>query len=622
MSSSLVQSSASRLRRLRVDVGTIITVGVLGQAVLLIGLGYWGAQRIVGTLAASVHRSDHQRVEDKTRAFLDKGVAVARTMAAIPQLEPAGPTSQASAASLWALLSETPELDSVYVADEAGRMLMALRYPQPAVRHIVREKDVTQERWEFKLPDAPGRDARSRFVTQHSSIRQTQYNPLARRWYQGAVSTGQPIWTEPYVFDAARELGVTYAIPLRLRTLEGERVSVVAADVTLGRLSDFVRQFSRAGYGDSALLSARGDVLARSDAEGVPAALAPPQDGVLADILKEHQRLGTSGEEFGVSVDGEDYLVRHSSLPSTGWRLVSWVPERKVLGGVRDAVGWGILMALVFLALTLLLSLKMARGITRPIESLARNARRIGQLDLHDLPRVPSRLLEIQHLDQALDESARGLQAFMKFAPVDVVSKLLAQGHALTPSGEPRELTIMFTDVRGFTQIAESVPAAQLMHQMTRYFNVLAQVIAEHGGTIDKFIGDALMVLWGAPVELAQPQLQACRAALALQRAVDALNAEWQRDGLPRFPTCIGIHTGPVVAGVLGADDRLAYTALGDTVNVASRVENLNRRFGTRILISDTTRAGLDGSLVMRAIGSVQLRGRQQELEVWELMES
>ena len=203
--------TVSRLRRLRVDVGTIITVGVLGQAALLIGLGYWGAQRIVGTLAASVHRADHQRVEDRIRAFLDKGVAVARTMAAAPQLEPAGPASAPSAALMWALLAETPELDSVYVADERARMLMVLRYPQPAVRHIVREAGATRERWDFKLPDSEGGDARSRYVTQRTDERHTQYNPLARRWYQQAVGSGQPVWTAPYVFDAAHELGVTYA---------------------------------------------------------------------------------------------------------------------------------------------------------------------------------------------------------------------------------------------------------------------------------------------------------------------------------------------------------------------------------------------------------------------------
>ena len=130
------------------------------------------------------------------------------------------------------------------------------------------------------------------------------------------------------------------------------------------------------------------------------------------------------------------------------------------------------------------------------------------------------------------------------------------------------------------------------------------------------------LILGDAPLTLAQPELQACRAALALHQALDALNAQWRVEGLPEFTTCIGIHTGPVVAGVLGADDRLSYTALGDTVNVASRIEGLNRQLGTRVLISETTRAGLDGQLPTRVIGTMPLRGRHTPLEVSELLPS
>ena len=615
-------ASVSRVRRLRVDVGTIITLGVLGQAALLIGLGYWGAERIVGTLASSVHRADHQRVEDRIRAFLDRSVTVAHTMAAAPTLAPAGRDSDDSAELMWALLSEAPELDSVYVADAAGRMLMVLRYPQPVVRHIERMTGITHERWEFKRPESDGGDARSRFVTQRTAVRESQYDPLARRWYQQAVGRQRAIWTEPYVFDAARELGVTYALPLPPSDKSTAPAMVVAADVTLGRLSDFVRQFSRSGLGDSALLSASGMVLARSDQVGVPQALVPPHGGVLGVLAQQLRRQPPERRGFDARVDGQTYLVQASTVPATGWTLLSWVPERAVLGRLRDGVVWGFAAALAFLVLMLLMSWRVARGITQPIERLARNARRIGRLQVRNLPRVNSRLLEIQHLDQALDDSARGLQAFMKFAPVDVVNQLVAQGHTLRPGGESRVLTIMFVDVRGFTQIAESVPVEQLVQQLTRFFNVAARVIASFGGTIDKFIGDGLMVLWGAPLELARPELQACKAALGLQRAMDTQNARWRRSGLPEFAIGIGIHTGPVVAGVLGAADRLAYTALGDSVNVASRVEGLNRQLGTRILLSETTRAGLDGHLPTRVIGTMPLRGRQTPLDVSELLES
>lgn len=607
----------SRLRRLRVDLGTIITVGVLGQALLLIGLGYWGVQRVVSTLATSVHQADHQRVEEQIRAFLDKGVAVARIMAATPGLEPVGKGTAASTTLMWTVLTETPELDSVYVADSLGRMLMVLRYPQPAVRYIERGADRTTERWEYVAGDNPA----SRPIGLRIDQRQTQYNPLARAWYQGAIATSRPFWTAPYVFDAARELGVTYAIPLYPQDGLHEPIRVVAVDFTLGLLSDFVGQFSRAGYGHSAVLSGEGAVLARSDRSERLATLAPATDGVLGAIgaaLRDGQR--SSG--FPVRYDGETYLVQTSRLARTEWTVVSWVPEREVLGRLREGVWWALAAALAFLLLAFAISLRVARGITRPIERLARNARLLGQLRVGELRRVDSRVLEIQDLDHALAESGRALRAFAKFVPVDVLRQLVDQGHDLKPSGELREITVMFSDVRGFTRVAEGLPAEQVVAQLTRYFNVAAEVIGRFGGTIDKFVGDGILVLWGAPAELPDAAVQACRAALALQQAFDALGAEWRAAGLPSFDTCIGIHTGPVVAGVLGSADRLSYTALGDTVNVASRVQELNRQLGTRILISETTAAALQGRLPARPMGSVPLRGRQALLQVSELLEA
>ena len=607
-------------RRLRVDLGTLITVGVLGQATLLIGLGYWGVQRIVGTLASSVHQADHQRVEQQIRALLDKGVSAARILAATPDLQPVGSASNPSARLLWTVLSETSELDSAYVADDAGHMLMVLRYPAPAVRRITAHADYTTERWEFKMAEGYGGSVNERFATQRVEERQSSYNPLQRPWYQGAKRTGRPYWTEPYLFNEARELGVTYAIAEQRIAAGEDQTRVVAVDLTLGRLAEFVRQFSRTGFGHSALLSANDEVLARSDQPERQLALHPPQGGVLEAILDELRRAPDVRTQFEVRFNDQTHLVRSSLVARTGWTLVSWVPEREVLGRLREGVLWALGTALLFLVLTLMLSLRMARGVTRPVERLARNARLIGQLRGDAMQRVDSPILEIHHLDQALDESARALAAFTKFAPVGIVRKLVEQGQSLSPGGELRELTVMFTDVRGFSRIAESLPAEPLVQQMTRYFNVASEVIERFGGTIDKFLGDGILVLWGAPAHLPDAPLQACRAALALQQALDVLNAEWAAQGLPRFDTGIGIHTGPVVVGVLGSDERLGYTVLGDTVNVASRVEGLNPGLGTRILISAATASALGGRLRTRIIGSMTLRGRQHPLQVSELL--
>lgn len=622
-------ASSPRLRRFRVDVGTIISAVVLVQSLLLVALGYWGAQRLVTRIGESAHQADHARIEDKTIAYLAKAVSVVTAMGESPSMQAARQGSAQTSELLWTLLEQSPELDAVYAANTEGNMLMVMRYPTPAVRYITSRSGITTETWEYKPNQGTkggGTDnTQQRYRTERIEAFRSSYDPRKRVWFQSALANkGTAVWTPPYVFAASQELGVTYAMPTLRSDASGRSESlVVAGDVTLGRLSEFVRQFSRGGYGDSALLSAENHVLARSDVPGKVQKLEAPTTGVLGAIHTHLRAEGNTGtaSSMGFTIDhgGQRYLVRASHITSTGWHLISWVPEDRILGGLRQAVWWSVALVLVSLSVILLVSLQLSKLITTPVENLSGIARRIGRFDLEGLPRVQSRVLEIQHLDQALDDSARGLRAFGKFVPVDVVNQLIDEGHALTPSGGPRRITVMFTDVEGFTRISEAIDSKILVDQLTEYFNVATQVIAKYGGTVDKFIGDGIMVLWGAPSDLEDAEYQACLAAMELHAEWDALNTRWVARGLHTFKTRIGIHTGVAVVGVLGSNNRLSYTAFGDAINVASRIEGINKELGTRILLSETTFEGLKGRLQTRRVDAVELRGRQQKLVLYEL---
>jgi adenylate cyclase len=616
-----------RSRRFRVDVGTIVSAVALAQSLLLVSLGYWGSQRLVSRIGVSAHKSSHDRTEDKVLAFLQKAESVVNAVGSAPSLRPAGEASERTAELLWTLLLQSPELDSLYVSNERGQMLMALRYPVPAMRHIELDQGFTTETWQYKLPLTATGDVQERYATQRIESYRSSYDPTRRGWYLQACKAKGPVWTQPYVFAAAQELGVTYALPSQRRYADsGTQALVAAGDVSLGRLSEFVRQFNSGGSGDSALLSADFHVLARSDQPGVLHTLEAPT-GVLGALHAQRLADGTagSGEDtaFAFAFEGRRYLVQTSLIPATGWQLVSWVPEDMLLGDLRRAVLWGLLLALTFLAIALFMSLRLSKLVTSPVENLSHIARRIGLLELDGLPREPSRVLEIQHLDQALADSARSLKAFSKFVPVDVINQLVAEGHALAPNGSPRRITVMFTDVEGFTSISESLDTDVMVGMLTEYFNLATRVFARHGGVVDKFIGDGIMVLWGAPADLPDAEYQACLAALALHVEMAELNRKWHGEGLPGFRTRIGIHTGTVIAGVLGSNDRLSYTAFGDVINVASRIEGINKQLGTQTLVSEATFAGLQGRLHTRRIEEqVELRGRQTRMVLHELLMS
>jgi adenylate cyclase len=183
-------------------------------------------------------------------------------------------------------------------------------------------------------------------------------------------------------------------------------------------------------------------------------------------------------------------------------------------------------------------------------------------------------------------------------------------------------VTILFTDVRNFTGIAEAANPDVLMRQTSRHFAALTEAFLAEGGTIDKFIGDAVMVFWNAPHWQPEHAERACRAALSAKMASEALNAQFEAEGLPAFVTRFGIHLGDAVVGNVGSTERMEYTVLGSSVNLASRLEGLNKEYGTTILVSDAVRKRVEHRFRFKAIASVIAKGMTIETRVYELIEA
>ena len=211
-------------------------------------------------------------------------------------------------------------------------------------------------------------------------------------------------------------------------------------------------------------------------------------------------------------------------------------------------------------------------------------------------------------------------RAFAHYLHPDLVERLAHQPDLLRPGGEEQELTILFADVRGFTGIAERLPAGELVRLMNDYFTEMTERVVAEGGMLDKYVGDGLIAVFGAPVPQADQALRACRAALAMRAALPALREQWRAAGIEEFDIGIGINTGPVVIGNLGSRLRFDYTVLGDEVNVASRLEALTRSTGVGILVSAATLGHAGPALETRFIDEVQVRGRDRPVALYELV--
>jgi adenylate cyclase len=186
--------------------------------------------------------------------------------------------------------------------------------------------------------------------------------------------------------------------------------------------------------------------------------------------------------------------------------------------------------------------------------------------------------------------------------------------------GVREEVTVVFSDVRDFTTIAESADPDMLMRQTSRYFSVLTEAFLAEGGTVDKFIGDAVMVFWNAPNPQPDHIERACRAVLSGRMACEKLNAQFEAEGLTPFFTRFGIHVGEAVVGNLGSMERMNYTAIGNTVNLAARLEGLNKQFGTAILVSEGVYLRAQHCFQFSPLESVIAKGMTKETRIFELV--
>ncbi|MHB8829780.1 MAG: adenylate/guanylate cyclase domain-containing protein, partial [Syntrophales bacterium] len=227
---------------------------------------------------------------------------------------------------------------------------------------------------------------------------------------------------------------------------------------------------------------------------------------------------------------------------------------------------------------------------------------------------------EIKMMSDSVASMKSGLKAFRRYVPADLVRQMLEAGTEAEPGGKELEITLFFSDVEGFTSISEQIPARDLMLSLSEYLDLMSRTIGREKGTVDKYIGDAVMAIWGAPLSDENHAVGACRAAVRCQQALDGLTRRWQAEGKLPFRTRIGIHTGFTIVGNVGSTERLNYTALGDNVNLASRLEGVNKRYGTRILISQSTYRYVRNQFILRPLDIIAVKGKLSSIMIYELM--
>ncbi len=522
-----------------------------------------------------------------------------------------------------AVLHAYPQLAMFNMGDEHGNFLMPKKMPDGSIATKIILRDAQPPAVIWKYRDLQGN------VVRTETDSKIDYDPRQRPWYQGAKETHGHYWTDMYILFTDQVPGITTSYPVVDR--QGRTVAVFGLDIELGSMSAFLQTLKVGSNGVAFIFNEASEVVAYPEtsqlvrAEGDtlrPALIHEIGDPRVTHCMENYRTSGASRFTFATT-DGARYLASVMDFPDSfdnDWKIGLIVLQDDFIGSLRDTARHTLYIALAILTASLFLARMLARSISHPITALASEAHEIQEFRLDQPITLDSSIREIQELRDALARMKLGLSAFRKYVPAELVQQLIHTGQAARLGGHEEELTIFFSDIAGFTSISETMSPETLMMHLSGYLDELTRVIQEDRGTVDKYIGDSVMAFWGAPTQQTNHAFRACHAALRCKQRVHELNVQWLAEGKPQLPTRIGIHTGSVVVGNIGSRDRMNYSVIGDAVNVASRLEGANKRYGTRIIVSQATREQIRDPFVFRPLDRVAVLGRKQGIMIYELM--
>lgn len=467
------------------------------------------------------------------------------------------------------------------------------------------------------------RDATGKIIkTIHTT---TQYDPRIRPWYIDASQAKHFTWTQLFIFKhiSSEFLGMAAVTPVydHSGTLKG----VVGVGIRIDYLASVIQDIHVSQHGSIYIITHNGKLIATSHEEHKNfVTLTDIHDLGFPAITNAYEYyLSTKNENFILTEKDDSYIAKFFFLPnytSEKWMIGIVAPESDFIGTLRKDNFIISVIGFIILGLGILIVMRLVNWIVRPLNKIASNTEKIKNFNLEDTPPIRSRIKEVMHIANAISSMKKGLLSFQKYVPASLVRQLIETGEDARIGGSKKHLAILFTDVKDFTTLAESKNPNELIQLVCEYLDALSSIIVSHKGTIDKYIGDSIMAFWGAPLDEEFPCEQAARTALACKLRSNELNTLWTAKGKPALFTRFGIHFGEAIVGNIGSKERLNYTALGDSINMASRLESINKLYGSQIIVSENVYHIIKRQFILRMLDYVYLKGKTEPTYLYELI--
>ena len=602
-------------------------VFILGLGLAVLGFRSAGERAAVTTADASLAEVA-AAVSARTNALVLPVLALIRHVAATG-VAVKTPLTADTAVSLLSMLAAEPGVRTVSVAWPDGTLLQAA--PADAVSRSISPEIPKEAAFVLRLYRPEAAAATWVFLTaDHTPIAATEFgrpeDPRDAQWYLQARDPGVHISTL-YMLGLSHRPGLSVSG----RLTNG---GVVAFDITLAKLGAFLRAQQVTPHALAFLFSDVGILLAYSeDARAVRDAaggrvtwttLQASGDPLLRAVWDAYATARLApGHAILLKINGADTLARLEAIESFAdppVLVAVAAPQSDFTAAVDASVRYGTLLALGAFLVSMVAIVLVSWRVAHPLGVLTREAQSIRRLELAAPVIVRSHITEVQRLGEAVAAMKATLGSFAVYLPRDLVRQYLAAGTAPRLGGERIALSLMFTDVQGFTTIGETLDPMELMQIASAYFEEVTRELLAAGATIDKYIGDAVMAFWNAPRRDPAHAAHACAAALRTRAVTVRLAKEFIARGWPALPTRFGVHTGEAVVGNVGSSDRMTFTAMGAMVNLANRLEGLNKLYGTQILVSETTRNAAGRRFVFRPVDIVIAKGTALPIPIHELL--
>ncbi len=519
----------------------------------------------------------------------------------------------------YALLNTMPLAVSAYWGNEDGYYFFSKKQ---------RDGTISTEIYTLKTLITLTRNKRGEVITHVESSKFT-YNFRIRPWYIQAMKEKRTLWTDIYLFEDAPDRGITTSSPV---FINGKFRGVFGIDINLDYLSEFLTQQTITPNGYSFIITKDGRLVAYPKIKKFTDLKVPANQfinvhknalPVISGSFNQFQKSGQKELIFRYEDNGKSYLVTYepiADLAAYGWLVGVIVPESDFTNDLDKMNIITFFASFMILILGIGLVSGLITKIVNPIKSLVKETENIKKFELDGEIRIQSKIKEVLYLKDAIHTMKVGLRLFQRYIPKTLLRQLIESDGDIKLGGARKKLVILFSDIENFTTIAEQAAPNLLMTQLCEYFEELSSIISKHAGTIDKYIGDAIMAFWGAPLPDSEACQNAAYAAVYCQTKLIELNSRWAKQGKPPFITRIGIHVGDAIVGNLGSSERLNYTALGDTINIASRLEGINKKYKTNIIVSEAVYEQIKDQFILRMIDHVIVKGRTKSSRLYELL--